>query len=48
MMMFYVSCCKKSLEVAFDGVGVGTEFGVLAADRQSTSSSGYQASLWGP
>jgi hypothetical protein len=27
---------------------IGVAVGVLAADSQSTSSSGYRASLWGP
>jgi hypothetical protein len=44
--------CEVSLTVeslGFVGVGVGVGVGVLlAADRQSTSSSGYRASLWDP
>jgi hypothetical protein len=35
--------CKIWAYIQLSGVGV-----LLAADRQSTSSSGYGASLWGP
>jgi hypothetical protein len=42
---FVTTVCYYNYHNSGHGVGVGV---LLAADSQSTSSSGYQASLWDP